>query len=159
MAMEVSVARLSRGVRFEAANSNGASLPQPRNRNPKPHLSFTKVSWVVRTESNVRREVKRKPDPPCAVCLGSGRIDCHHCCGRGRTNYTHLEMLPEGKWPKWCRICGGSGLEYCPRCLGTGEYRYIMGFKFMNRDVNDTLDHRNEVQGNHKRSSVADFYE
>ncbi|XLR13230.1 hypothetical protein HN51_034137, partial [Arachis hypogaea] len=65
---------------------------------------------------------------------GSGRVDCHQCRGKGRTNQVHLEMLPKGEWPKWCRTCGGSGLGYCSRCLGTGEYRYIMGFHFMNRD-------------------------
>lgn len=99
-------------------------------RNPL-HLSLTKPSWIVRTESNVRKEVRKRPDPPCEVCHGTGRVDCPHCSGQGRTNCVHLAMLPEGEWPKWCRTCGGSGLSYCSRCLGTGEYRYIMGFHFM----------------------------
>lgn len=34
-------------------------------------------------QSNVRKEVRKQPDPPCVVCKGSGRADCHHCRGRG----------------------------------------------------------------------------
>ncbi|XP_024175467.1 uncharacterized protein LOC112181284 isoform X3 [Rosa chinensis] len=67
-------------VRSEATNSNGA-LP-PRNPDPSPRLSFSKPSWVVRTESNVRKEVRKTPDPPCDICTGSGRIDCHFCQGK-----------------------------------------------------------------------------
>ncbi|XP_028095203.1 uncharacterized protein LOC114295203 isoform X2 [Camellia sinensis] len=69
-------------VRFEATESrNGA--PPPRNpRPPLPLLSVSKPSWIVKTESNVRIEQKKKPDPPCLVCSGSGRVDCHHCRGR-----------------------------------------------------------------------------
>ncbi|KAL9245209.1 hypothetical protein vseg_018885 [Gypsophila vaccaria] len=77
---------------------------------------------------------RRKPEPPCVNCEGSGRVDCHHCHGTGRTNSTELMMLPKGEWPKWCKTCGGSGLAYCSRCLGTGEYRDIMGFHFMKRE-------------------------
>lgn len=33
-----------------------------------------------------------------------------------------------------CKSCGGSGLSDCSRCLGTGEYRYIMGFRFLNQN-------------------------
>ncbi|KAL4298902.1 hypothetical protein HN51_049618 [Arachis hypogaea] len=68
------------------------------------------------------RRREKKPDPHCVVCEESGRVDCHQCCGKGRTNQVHLEMLPKGKWPKWRRTCGGSGLGYCSRCLGTGEH-------------------------------------
>ena len=127
-------------VRVEATNFNG--LPPTRSSDSLPHLSLTKPSWVVRTESNVRKKIRKKPDPPCVVCDGAGRVDCHQCCGRGRTNQVQLEMLPKGEWPKWCRSCGGSGLGYCSRCLGTGEYRYIMGFKFMNRDTNQSQRHK-----------------
>ncbi|KAH0658152.1 hypothetical protein KY289_026900 [Solanum tuberosum] len=84
--------------------------------------------------SNVRKERRKQPDPPCVVCKGNDRVECYHCHGRGRTNFVDLEMLPRGEWPKWCKSCGGSGLGYCSRCLGTGEYRYIMGFHFMRRD-------------------------
>uniref|UniRef100_A0A803QDE7 Uncharacterized protein n=2 Tax=Cannabis sativa TaxID=3483 RepID=A0A803QDE7_CANSA len=84
--------------------------------------------------------------------LSSFHLTQEYCYMTGRTNCTHVEMLPKGEWPKWCRTCGGSGLDYCPRCLGTGEYRYVMGFQFMKRDVSHTQD-RN------KRRSVADFYE
>lgn len=48
-----------------------------------------------------------------------------------------------------CRSCGGSGLAYCARCLGTGEYRYIMGFQFMNKDADRPEDNRR----NNRRSS------
>ncbi|XP_020248169.1 uncharacterized protein LOC109825707 [Asparagus officinalis] len=100
------------------------------------HFCLSKPSWIVKSESNVRLEKFRKPDPPCVVCDGSGRVDCHHCRGRGRTNCVHLVLLPEGEWPKWCKVCGGSGLGYCNRCLGTGEYRDIMGFHFMKMNTN-----------------------
>ncbi|KAK3141671.1 hypothetical protein QOZ80_4BG0336920 [Eleusine coracana subsp. coracana] len=83
-------------------------------------LGVSKPSWIVRTESNVRRERPKRPDPPCNVCKGTGRIDCRNCFGRGRTNHADLVMLPKGEWPLWCRICGGSGLDYCHRCHGTG---------------------------------------
>nr|GMD45493.1 protein EMBRYO SAC DEVELOPMENT ARREST 3, chloroplastic [Ipomoea batatas] len=88
-------------------------------------------------QSNIRRERRQKPDPPCVVCRGNGRVECYDCNGRGRTNYVDLEMLPKGKWPKWCRNCGGSGMNHCSRCLGTGEYRYIMGFGLMHRQSGD----------------------
>ncbi|GJN01912.1 hypothetical protein PR202_ga19216 [Eleusine coracana subsp. coracana] len=84
-------------------------------------LGVSKPSWIVRTESNVRRERPKRPDPPCNVCKGTGRIDCRNCFGRGRTNHADLVMLPKGEWPLWCRICGGSGLDYCHRCHGTGN--------------------------------------
>ncbi|XWS56833.1 hypothetical protein CRYUN_Cryun09bG0119400 [Craigia yunnanensis] len=98
----------------------------------------------------------KKPNPPCVVCQGSGRVDCQYCCGRGRTNHVHLEMLPKGEWPKWCRTCGGSGLSYCSRCLGTGEYRYIMGFHFMKRDADHTQDSKYQIQGDRGSQSAAD---
>ncbi|KDP28920.1 hypothetical protein JCGZ_14691 [Jatropha curcas] len=117
---------------------NGDFTPERIARTPKnhslPYLSLAKPSWV----SNVRKEIRKKPNPPCVVCKGSGRVDCHYCSGKGRTNLVHLPMLPKGEWPKWCRTCGGSGLSYCSRCLGTGEYRYIMGFHFMKMDSDDT---------------------
>ncbi|NP_001143602.1 uncharacterized protein LOC100276310 isoform 1 [Zea mays] len=93
-------------------------------------LGASKPSWIVRTESNVRRERAKRPDPPCTICKGTGRIDCRNCFGRGRTNHADVAMLPNGEWPQWCRICGGSGLDYCLRCHGTGEYREPMGFHF-----------------------------
>ncbi|XP_059432252.1 uncharacterized protein LOC132165626 [Corylus avellana] len=154
--MAVRTMSLSTAVRLEAAKSNGA--PAPRNPTPLPHLSFTKPSWVVRTESNTHREERKKPDPPCVVCKGSGRVDCHRCRGRGRTNCVHLAMLPKGEWPKWCRTCGGSGLSYCSRCLGTGEYRYIMGFHFMNMDANNTQKQKKyEIQADQEHLSPADL--
>ncbi|XP_060181755.1 uncharacterized protein LOC132611341 isoform X1 [Lycium barbarum] len=121
-------------IRGEAPNLNNG---QPSNLKLTPLLSVPKPSWVVRTESNVRKARRRQPDPPCVVCKGSGRVECYHCHGRGRTNFVDLEMLPRGEWPKWCKTCGGSGLGYCSRCLGTGEYRYIMGFSFMRWETDD----------------------
>ncbi|KAK9076502.1 hypothetical protein SSX86_004836 [Deinandra increscens subsp. villosa] len=131
-------------VRFQATNSNSSSAPPPpdgHNLQPPspppsrtPLLSVPKPSWIVKTESNVRLEKRRKPDPSCVVCIGSGRVDCFACSGKGRTNGVDLAMLPNGDWPKWCKTCGGSGLAYCSRCLGTGEYRYLMGFHFMKKD-------------------------
>ncbi|XP_015579251.2 protein SSUH2 homolog isoform X1 [Ricinus communis] len=117
-----------------ATNTN----TNPITTNPSsPFLSLSKPSWIVRTESNVRKEIRKKPHPQCVVCHGTGRVDCHLCSGlAGRTNFIHLAMLPKGEWPKWCRTCGGSGLNYCSRCLGTGEYRYIMGFHFMEQRDN-----------------------
>ncbi|KAF5731577.1 hypothetical protein HS088_TW18G00257 [Tripterygium wilfordii] len=116
-----------RAVGQDAPNRNGNDVPSLR-------LSVPKPSWIVRTESNVRKMVRKKPDPPCVVCNGRGAVDCTYCRGRGRTNCVHLTMLPNGEWPKWCRDCGGSGLGLCSRCLGTGEYRHIMGFNFMKMD-------------------------
>lgn len=128
-------------VRFEATNFN--SLPPPsRSPNSLPHISIRKPSWVVRTESNVRKKRGKIPDPPCVVCEGSGRVDCHWCLGRGRTNQVHLEMLPKGEWPKWCKTCRGSGLTYCSRCLGTGEYRGVMGFHFMKMVNNESKENK-----------------
>ncbi|XP_051132395.1 uncharacterized protein LOC127252317 isoform X1 [Andrographis paniculata] len=112
-------------------NDSQTSKPPPAAR---PLLSLSKPTWIVRTESNVRIEKISKPDPPCVMCRGSGRVDCHSCKGRGRTNCVELAMLPKGEWPKWCRSCGGSGLGYCSRCQGTGEYRYLIGFRFMYKD-------------------------
>ncbi|KAJ6840839.1 uncharacterized protein M6B38_118920 [Iris pallida] len=108
----------------------------PRTEHGSPaRFSLSKPSWIVKTESNVRREIHKKPEPPCVVCYGSGRTDCRNCQGKGRTNCVHLAMLPKGEWPKWCKVCGGSGLGYCNRCLGTGEYRDTMGFHFMKMDT------------------------
>lgn len=118
-------------IRGEAPNLSNGLPSKPKL---SPLLSVSKPFWVVRTESNVRKERRKQPDPPCVVCKGNGRVECYHCHGRGRTNFVDLEMLPRGEWPKWCKSCGGSGLGYCSRCLGTGEYRYIMGFHFMRRD-------------------------
>ncbi|XP_020084278.1 uncharacterized protein LOC109707440 [Ananas comosus] len=118
-----------------AASAGGPGAPPTKNGSP-PRFGVSRPSWIVRTESNVRKEKEKKPDPPCVVCNGSRRISCHHCWGRGRTNSVHLVMLPKGEWPKWCNVCGGSGLEYCNRCLGTGEFRDVMGFHFMKVDSN-----------------------
>ncbi|PWA50271.1 heat shock protein DnaJ, cysteine-rich domain-containing protein [Artemisia annua] len=128
-------------IRFSTTNTgNGAAPPPPDSNNlPRPPqrtplLSVPKPSWIVKSESNVRLEKRKNPEPSCVVCRGSGRVDCYDCSGKGRTNCVELAMLPNGEWPKWCKTCGGSGLAYCSRCLGTGEYRYLMGFHFMKKD-------------------------
>ncbi|GAV84066.1 hypothetical protein CFOL_v3_27510 [Cephalotus follicularis] len=123
-------------------NNNNNGVPPKKHSHSLPHLSLNKPSWLVRTESNVRKGIRKKPDPPCVVCEGSGRVDCHQCYGIGRTNHVHLAMLPKGEWPKWCRTCGGSGFSDCFRCLGTGEYRYIMGFQFMKIDSDHFRDQK-----------------
>ncbi|XP_020524868.1 uncharacterized protein LOC18437402 isoform X2 [Amborella trichopoda] len=127
--------------------SSSPFFPRKQNKEEEgipPHSSsssrLSKPSWVVRTESNVWKERRKRPDPPCDTCKGTARVDCRHCLGRGRTNCVHLPMLPKGEWPKW--ICGGSGLDYCSRCLGTGEYRDIMGFRFMKLDSNPYKKHQ-----------------
>ncbi|TXG62439.1 hypothetical protein EZV62_009433 [Acer yangbiense] len=117
------------------------STPMARPLGTVTVLLCNKLSHIVDWCSNVRKLVRKKPDPPCVVCRGSGRVHCHHCSGQGRTNVVQSTMLPKGEWPKWCTICGGSGLTYCSRCLGTGEYRYLMGFHFMNSNrVDDAHD-------------------
>lgn len=159
----MSARNLVAAVGLEAINSANGATPPP-NHNPsqtskaRPLLSISKPSWIVRTESNVRREQRKKPDPPCVVCRGSGRVGCHNCHGIGRTNFTHLAILPKGEWPKWCRDCGGSGLSYCSRCLGTGEYRYIMGFHFMKMKSDESEDTtRHQVQTKPRRRSPEDL--
>ncbi|OVA14836.1 hypothetical protein BVC80_8957g33 [Macleaya cordata] len=125
----------------DGGGGGAAAFPTPSPPNPPsplPRLSISKPSWVVRTESNVWREEIKKPNPPCVICGGTGRVDCYHCQGKGRTNCVDLAMLPKGEWPKWCKTCGGSGLGYCSRCLGTGEYRDVMGFHFMKMAETDS---------------------
>ncbi|XP_039141856.1 uncharacterized protein LOC120279069 [Dioscorea cayenensis subsp. rotundata] len=73
-------------------------LPRLENASSS-RLKASRASWIVRTESNVRKEKLKIPDPPCVVCNGSGRINCHYCYGRGRTNCVHLPMLPKGAGP------------------------------------------------------------
>ncbi|KAG9452235.1 hypothetical protein H6P81_005139 [Aristolochia fimbriata] len=118
------------GFRLDAVPPDRFPLPAK----PSPRFAVSQSTWVVRTESNVRKEEKRRPHPSCVDCRGSGKADCRFCCGRGRTNCVEQVMLPRGEWPKWCKICGGSGLDYCSRCVGTGEFRDIMGFHFMKMD-------------------------
>ncbi|GAB4862032.1 hypothetical protein Ancab_037286 [Ancistrocladus abbreviatus] len=145
--------------RFECSTSGNADDFLPR-RTPSNYraISLPKPSWVVRTESNVRKWKRKTPEPSCVVCQGSGRVDCHHCNGKGRTNHVHAVMLPKGEWPKWCKTCGGSGLACCSRCLGTGEYRDVMGFRFMKMEARQTGDHkRHPTQWNQEQLTAADL--
>uniref|UniRef100_A0A1J3FYM0 Protein EMBRYO SAC DEVELOPMENT ARREST 3, chloroplastic n=1 Tax=Noccaea caerulescens TaxID=107243 RepID=A0A1J3FYM0_NOCCA len=116
-------------------------VPNSKSAQGQPRLYFNKPSWIITTQSGAKRDIKRKAKGRCVICLGTGRVDCFNCSGKGRTNCVDMEMLPKGEWPKWCRSCGGSGLSDCSRCLGTGEYRYIMGFRFLNQqdDVDPQL--------------------
>ncbi|BAF15611.1 uncharacterized protein [Oryza sativa Japonica Group] len=116
------------GVASPAGQAPSSSLPGFHE--APPSVLISRPSWIVRSESNIRRERPKRPDPPCTICRGTGKIDCRNCFGRGRTNHADLVMLPKGEWPQWCRICGGSGLDYCHRCHGTGEFREPMGFHF-----------------------------
>uniref|UniRef100_A0A7C8YQX4 CR-type domain-containing protein n=1 Tax=Opuntia streptacantha TaxID=393608 RepID=A0A7C8YQX4_OPUST len=115
-------------------------LPR-RTQNTHVHLSFSKPSLIVRTQSNVRIWRRKKAEPSCVVCNGSGRVNCRNCNGKGRTNHTDLAMLPKGEWPKWCRRCGGSGLGNCNRCFGTGKYTGKIGFRFEKLESNLSQDH------------------
>ncbi|KAL2611232.1 hypothetical protein R1flu_022924 [Riccia fluitans] len=92
-------------------------------------------TWIVKTESNVKIEKKKLPDPPCVICKGTGKVKCNKCAGRGRTNFTELAMLPKGEWPKWCWDCSGCGRSYCQRCFGTGEKRGIIGFHVPEEEI------------------------
>ncbi|KAJ6674426.1 hypothetical protein OIU85_010683 [Salix viminalis] len=71
------------------------------------HLFFllqqhpTLLILVYFGQSNIRREIRKRPDPPCEVCHGTGRVDCPPCSGQGRINSVRLAMLPKGEWPKW----------------------------------------------------------
>ncbi|XP_057531491.1 uncharacterized protein LOC130809728 isoform X2 [Amaranthus tricolor] len=122
------------------------------------NLIYKTQDLQLHIESNVRIEKRRKPEPSCVVCEGSGRVDCYHCHGKGRINYTELSMLPKGEWPKWCKICGGSGLGHCTRCLGTGEYRDIMGFHFMKRESDHPPKHTvHQNEENAERLTAADL--
>lgn len=77
-----------------------------------PHIVFIVILMVVfpfLLQSNVRREKRKKPDPPCVICNGSGRVDCHHCCGRGFSplslSHTYTHTTPPLKWLTgtcWC---------------------------------------------------------
>ncbi|KAG0488454.1 hypothetical protein HPP92_007265 [Vanilla planifolia] len=122
----------------EGCTFGAIRTPIPRIGGDNLRFGRSRSSWIVRTESNVRKEKIRKPDPPCMVCAGTGRVNCRQCEGRGRTNCVNLAVLPKGQWPRWCKVCGGSGLGYCNRCLGTGEYNDIMGFHFMKMDSNSS---------------------
>ncbi|GAA0139822.1 hypothetical protein LIER_01293 [Lithospermum erythrorhizon] len=155
MLMRATLLVSATSVRLQSSSSNNGA---PETQSKRPLLSISKPSFIVKTESNVRKERREKPDPPCVVCRGSGRVDCYNCQGRGRTNHTDLVMLPRGEWPKWCRACGGSGLSHCSRCLGTGEYRYRMGFHFMKRDTEDTQDTAKHKSRDQRGTRTADDF-
>ncbi|KAF4391008.1 hypothetical protein F8388_024840, partial [Cannabis sativa] len=169
MIMVVRMLSLCTTVRLEATGLNEASQPHPRQTYPTPRLSFAKPSWVVRTEASdplhvqmfIEKKRKRQIHLVWSAWGVEGLVATLAREEGGRTVHT-LKCSRRGSGQNGealnsletvlCRTCGGSGLDYCPRCLGTGEYRYVMGFQFMKRDVSHTQD-RNE------RRSVADFYE
>ncbi|KAL0027584.1 hypothetical protein WJX77_012507 [Trebouxia sp. C0004] len=71
--------------------------------------------WVG-THKGVPNVAVVKPDNPCKICLGKGKVTCGTCEGKGRTNGLQYRMLPSGMWPIWCKSCRGSGLWYCQSC-------------------------------------------
>ncbi|KAL6838877.1 hypothetical protein ACP4OV_031313 [Aristida adscensionis] len=86
------------------------SLPGVHAAPRRPGVS--KPSWIVRTESNVRRERPKRPDPPCNICKGTGRIDCRNCFGRGKNKLCRSCHAPKGRmapmvpdlWWQWTRL-------------------------------------------------------
>ncbi|GAQ83554.1 chaperone DnaJ-domain superfamily protein [Klebsormidium nitens] len=116
------------GVLKIPVKDGGTAPPQSVRWNPWS-LSPGKRRRIVKTESNVQRMRRKRPQPECSICEGSGKVECDRCCGRGRLNHTNLAMLPKGEWPQWCWSCRGSGLAFCNRCLGTGERRGLIGFR------------------------------
>ena len=56
-------------------------------------------------QSNVRKTQRRMPDSPCEVCKGSGRVDCHHCQGRG-SSFSLSIMCPYMRliWRIWITL-------------------------------------------------------
>ncbi|RYR23047.1 hypothetical protein Ahy_B03g068323 [Arachis hypogaea] len=54
-------------VQFESGIFNGLPPPCSPKLSPHSHISLTKPSWVVRTESNVKKKRRKKPDPHCVV--------------------------------------------------------------------------------------------
>ncbi|XP_042438947.1 uncharacterized protein LOC122024385 isoform X2 [Zingiber officinale] len=95
-------------------SDDSPSVFLPRLVNGASRLAVSKPSWVVRTASNVRREKMKKPDPPCVVCAGSGRIDCHNCQGRGLSyvsKYQSGEQIA-WNWPCFPRVNGQDGARF-----------------------------------------------
>ncbi|KAG0488458.1 hypothetical protein HPP92_007269 [Vanilla planifolia] len=66
----------------EGCSFGAIRTPIPRIGGDNLRFGRSRSSWIVRTESNVRKEKIRKPDPPCMVCAGSGRVNCRQCEGR-----------------------------------------------------------------------------
>lgn len=62
------------------------------------------VVFGLLLQSNVRREKIQKPDPPCVICNGSGRVDCRHCCGRG-ISFSSLSLSLTHKHKLLTRTC------------------------------------------------------
>ncbi|KAL8143989.1 hypothetical protein V2J09_017021 [Rumex salicifolius] len=133
----------------------GHGFPPPPS-SSLPHLSFPKPSLVVHTESNVRKWVRKKPNPPCVVCDGSGKVCCRHCHGKVETVSGQYPKLKQCQFR--CKTCGGSGLCYCDRCLGTGEYRDVIGFHFLKQsDSTRDSGHRTIRVQEDEHLGAADF--
>ncbi|XP_031482880.1 uncharacterized protein LOC116252630 isoform X2 [Nymphaea colorata] len=75
-----------RAARFSvvvyAGKPSGDSLPHSPFPPPSP-FRLSKPTWVVKTESNVWKEKVEKPEPPCVICHGTGRVHCQRCQGKG----------------------------------------------------------------------------
>lgn len=70
--------------------------------------------------ASIQESPMRKRD--CAICHGSGTIECDDCRGVGTI---HLPAGTLGEWqilllPRPCTQCEGDGKIDCPHCQGTG---------------------------------------
>lgn len=48
--------------------------------------------WIVKTESNVRKEPRLLPEPSCTVCKGPGKVRCSRCSGQSQLNFKEKIM-------------------------------------------------------------------
>jgi len=112
------------GTVFSAINSEGSTHKSSKGKPLK--LVVTRVCPVKPVD---KRSRVSESEVACEACSGSGRMTCPICLGKARTNFTDVEVLPEGEWPKWCVDCRGTGLQYCRPCLGQGKYREPIGFR------------------------------
>jgi hypothetical protein len=48
--------------------------------------------WIVKTESNVRKEPRLLPEPSCTICKGPGKVRCSRCSGQSRLNFKEKIM-------------------------------------------------------------------
>lgn len=58
---------------------------------------------------------------PCAMCDGTGRVECRVCWGTGENElYDHLSLVMKGFSKSYCEGCDGRGWNTCGCCHGTG---------------------------------------
>ncbi|OGV69018.1 MAG: hypothetical protein A2283_23130 [Lentisphaerae bacterium RIFOXYA12_FULL_48_11] len=80
-------------------------------------------------------QIKRAVAPPCADCMGLGRVDCAKCKGQGEIKCTFqgcvqgkVEVQDEGRLVKGkikktvkCKNCNGTGFVACIDCRAQGS--------------------------------------